>query len=57
MVAVHRYPEDYIAYIGVGQVVHHHKANIVAHKELKNRILKEGNDTYLQEPDFSIVVL
>ena len=48
MVTAHRYPEDYIAYIGVGQVVHHHRANIVAHRELKNRILEEEKDKDLR---------
>jgi len=43
MVAAHRYPEDYVAYIGVGQVVHHHRANIVAHRELESRIIKRGD--------------
>ena len=48
MVAAHRYPEEYIAYIGVGQVVHHHRANILAHLELKSRILEDEKDKDLR---------
>ena len=48
MIAAHRYPEDYLAYIGVGQVVDHYQANILAHRELKNRIVEKGEDKDLQ---------
>ena len=37
----HRLEEEFI-------VVHHHKANIVAHRELKTRILEEGKDKDMQ---------
>jgi pimeloyl-ACP methyl ester carboxylesterase len=43
MIAVKRYPEDYCAYIGVGQVVHHHNAQRIAFEELKSRIKLRGS--------------
>lgn len=49
MVAAQRHPEDYHAYIGVGQVVHHHKAHHHAHTELKRRIKESGNLKDLQK--------
>ncbi len=49
MVAAQRHPEDYHAYIGVGQVVHHHKAHQYAHSELKRRIKERGKKKDLQK--------
>ena len=49
LVAAQRYPEDYHAYMGVGQVVHHHDAHRIAHQELTNRIKESGSKKDLQK--------
>jgi pimeloyl-ACP methyl ester carboxylesterase len=43
-----RYPEDYYAYIGVGQVVDRRQAQVVAHTWLERRIEASGNERDLR---------
>ena len=40
MVTVSKYPEDYIAYIGVGQLANHYGSHVIAHDVLKNKIMR-----------------
>ncbi len=49
MLATKRYPDDYLAYIGTGQVVHHYKAHRKAFRELKTRIKKENHTKDLEK--------
>ena len=48
IITASRYPEDYIAYIGVSQVANHDESNIIAHNELERRIKENGNDKVLE---------
>lgn len=43
MVAASRYPEDYIAYIGVGQIANMDKSQFIAYGELRERINQKAN--------------
>ena len=42
MIAAHRYPHDYIAYIGVSQVIDGDEAQVIAERELRRRLEDGG---------------
>jgi len=48
-VAAHRYPENYIAYIGVSQVSHGDSSQLYAYEELKKRIGERGRKRDIQK--------
>lgn len=45
---IDRYPEDYIAYIGVSQIVDGYRTHDIAYPWLKSRIVAEGNERDLR---------
>jgi len=48
LVVASRYPEDYIAYIGVAQLVNHDRSNVIAYEELERRIKEKENGKDLE---------
>lgn len=44
MLAVHRSPENYVAYVGVSQVADHHLSHQAAFTKLKGMLSKEGRE-------------
>lgn len=51
MVAAHRHPGDYAAYIGVSQVVDGDRAQVIAHRELRQRLEEYGRERDLRRLD------
>jgi pimeloyl-ACP methyl ester carboxylesterase len=48
IVTASRYPEDYIAYIGVAQLANSDHGHVIAHEELERRIKEKGNNKDLE---------
>ncbi len=51
MAAAHRNPDDYVAYIGVSQVVDGDQAQAIAHRELRQRLEERGRGRDLRRLD------
>ncbi len=51
MVAAHRHPDDYVAYIGVSQVVDGDRAQEIATRELRRRLEESGRERDIRRLD------